>query len=786
MRSDIKRENAARRQPGAGATGGRTAKIQGGGNPRRYPFAVAVILFLAACGAAVIDLKEKADLHTAQQRFRLESHAGTELAATAAQQQFTYIYQNLRTMSRLPSVKSIDRHATNISANDTTTIQELYNNLGSDVDVSEVYIVPASLDADQIDPVTGAPQTPILMFDDLISNDAGGGDVTRRFEAEIYEYHLLHHQMQWFAQHVPNVKATDGFDLPMISGPQVITCDNTVYNATLNNSDRTGMIFSVPFFGPDGNFKGSISAIIRVKAVRAVLPAQNFALVNPAYGALLVSGKTALDPIARRLAAAAKPDPRLIYSEVLRLDVHDPRTTWSLWAEVPNAIFYARPDVRAARVFAIGASLTLLTLVLIALGAVLSVARNDRMIGRASRALDLLASGDEHAQLLGGEKSGAVGDLARAFAKFRDALIEKRELEQLAAVEREAADAERRRRDEERAKALAEQKTVVGALASALISFAKGDLTWRIKEWFSADFKGLRMDFNLASEKMDATMRRVMNSTLNVEIGAGEIREVSSDLARRTEKQASQLEGAAATLDEVTGTVAKTSQNAASAARLATAAHADASASGQVVGDTVNAMTQIERSSNEIASIVGVIDEIAFQTNLLALNAGIEAARAGDAGRGFAVVATEVRALAQRSAAAAKEIKVIISSSGEQVGNGVKLVNETGQALLRITGQINELTHLVGDIADAAQQQAHALVEINATVSQMDQITQQNLGIVEQAAIASASLSTEASALSALVQEFKMSEETENESQSDPSNIAPLRAHRADAVLSHV
>jgi methyl-accepting chemotaxis protein len=784
MTAESTRENAARRRLGAGATG-RGASIPGGRIAWRNQMAVAAILLFAICGAAAIVIKERADLHSARQRFWMESHASTELAATAAQQQFTYIYQNLRTISRLPSVKSIDRHATNLSANDTTTIQELYNNLGSDVDVSEVYIVPASLDADQIDPFTGAPQTPILMFDDLISDDAGGGAVTRRFEAEIYEYHLLHHQMQWFAKHIPNVKTTDGFNIPMISGPQVITCDNTVYNATLNNSDRTGMIFSVPFFGPDGNFKGSISAIIRIKAVRAVLPAQNFALVNPAYGALLVSGKTVLDPAARRLAAAARPDPGLIYSEVLRLDVHDPRTDWSLWAEVPNAAFYARPDVRAAKVFAIGASLTLITLVLIALGAVASVARNGRLIGRASKALDMLASGDAHAQLAGDDKSGAVGDLARAFAKFRDALIDKRALEQRAAAEREAAEAERRQRDDERATALADQKKVVEALAAALISFANGDLTWRIKEWFSTDFKGLRMDFNQASAKMDATMRRVMNSTLNVEIGAGEIREVSTDLARRTEKQASQLEGAAATLDEVTGTVAKTSQNAASAAKLASAAHADASASGQVVRDTVNAMTEIERSSNEIANIVGLIDEIAFQTNLLALNAGIEAARAGDAGRGFAVVATEVRALAQRSAAAAKEIKVIISSSGEQVGNGVKLVSKTGQVLLSITGQINELTHLVGDIADAAQQQAQALAQINATVSQMDQVTQQNLGIVEQAALASESLNTEASALSALVQEFKMSEADENESQSDPGNIAPLRANRAGAVLSH-
>lgn len=753
---------------------------------KRNSIAFAAIALLAVGGAGAIHLKARSDFAEARGRFQSESHAGTLLAAAAAQQQFDYIYQNLRTMSRLPSVKNIDRHATNISQNDTTTVQELYNNLGSEVDVSEVYIVPASLDADQIDPVTGAPQTPILMFDDLISDDAGGGNVTKRFESEIYEYHLLHHQMQWFGQHVPNIKPTDAFNIPMITGRQVITCDNTVFNVTLNNADRTGMIFSVPFYGPDGKFKGTISAIIRVKAIRAVLPMQNFALVNPAYGALLVSRNTVLDATARRLAAAASPDPRLIYSEVLRLDVHDPRSSWSLWAEVPDAVFYARPDVRAARIFETGAYLTLIALILIGLGAVWSVDRNDRMIRRAAGALSALADGDENTRLGGHEKSGAVGDLARAFAKFRDALKEKRNLEQRAASEREASDAERLQRDEERARSLADQKQVVSALAAALISFANGDLTWRINERFSVEFKGLRMDFNQASTKMDATMLRVMRSTRNVHAGAGEIQEVSTDLALRTEKQAAQLEGAAATLDEITGTVGKTSENAAGAARLAAAAHTDASASGKVVEDTINAMTEIQRSSGEIASIVGVIDEIAFQTNLLALNAGIEAARAGDAGRGFAVVATEVRALAQRSADAAKEIKVIISGSGQEVSKGVKLVNETGQVLRRITGQINALTELVGDIAAAAQEQAKALAEVNGTVSQMDQITQQNLRIVEQAAIASASLNGEASTLSALVNEFKMSEAATEETGHSAQMIALPEPRRAGTLLSHV
>jgi methyl-accepting chemotaxis protein len=175
-----------------------------------------------------------------------------------------------------------------------------------------------------------------------------------------------------------------------------------------------------------------------------------------------------------------------------------------------------------------------------------------------------------------------------------------------------------------------------------------------------------------------------------------------------------------------------------------------------VVRETVEAMAGIEISSHQIANIIGVIDEIAFQTNLLALNAGVEAARAGDAGRGFAVVATEVRALAGRSADAAKEIKAIISASGQQVGAGVKLVNETGQALLRITAEISQLTELVRDIAGSAREQANALNQVNAVVRQMDQATQQNAAMVEQTAAAGASLSQDAASLSRLVGEFKL------------------------------
>jgi methyl-accepting chemotaxis protein len=744
-------------------------------------------LLLALFGvAAAAGIHENADMGyaAARERYRAESHADTLAALNVAQGQFDSIYQNIRTISRLPSVRAVDREGTTLTPDSIATIQEIYDNLASNVAVSEVYIVPRTLDSDRIDPATGAPETPIKMFADELED--GNPNITKRFEAEIYEYHLLHRQMLWFAAHMPSIKLADGLDLPMISGAQVVTCDNTVYNVTLNNADRTGTIFSVPFFAPDGAFKGTISAIIRIKALRQMLPPRNFVLANATYNIVLDAPQGEDDSAANALALQGEPDPALIYSEILQLNVNDPRSDWVLWAGLPNSQFYARPDVQAVGRFAHGAYAMLGLAMLLAAMAVWFVTRNAARIHDAAAAMEALASGDEGAQLNGADGGGALGELARAFSQFRDTLIAQRMLEQSADIERRQAEADRKRFDEERAAALAAQKQVVDSLAKALISFAEGDLSWKITEWFSAEYKTLRMDFNQASARMEATMRRVTDSTRNVSAGAADITVATADLARRTEQQAGQLEQSAATLAEITSAVQKTSHNAGSVAGLAAAARENATASASVVHETVAAMSGIEQSSRRISNIIGVIDDIAFQTNLLALNAGVEAARAGDAGRGFAVVASEVRALAQRSADAAKEIKGLISTSGAQVVNGVKLVNSTGDALTRITGQISELTELVSDIAKSAQQQAAALNALSGTVNQMDQVTQQNAEMVEQAAKASTSLSEEAAALSGLVEEFKISPQVTGEMPPIYAPSAKARAARAlaDAVAA--
>jgi methyl-accepting chemotaxis protein len=354
------------------------------------------------------------------------------------------------------------------------------------------------------------------------------------------------------------------------------------------------------------------------------------------------------------------------------------------------------------------------------------------------------------------DREDEIGRMARRVAQFRDAAIEKRVLEQRAEAERGAVEAERQHREAERKAAAAAQTVVVGAVANGLNRLSAGDLRFRLDTPFQPEYETLRRDFNGTMEKVGALLQSIAGSARAVRSATGEITSASDDLARRTEQQAASLEETAAALDEITQTVRKSAQNAEQARALVSTTQNDAETSSHVVRETVEAMGSIEASSKQISNIIGVIDEIAFQTNLLALNAGVEAARAGEAGRGFAVVATEVRALAQRSADAAKEIKTLISASGRHVQGGVKLVDDTGRALNRIAEGVAQLNQLVRDIAASAQEQATALHEVNSAVNQMDQVTQQNAAMVEQATAASHGLAGEAEGLTRLVAQFNV------------------------------
>jgi methyl-accepting chemotaxis protein len=349
-----------------------------------------------------------------------------------------------------------------------------------------------------------------------------------------------------------------------------------------------------------------------------------------------------------------------------------------------------------------------------------------------------------------------VGEMARAVQVFKHNAVERGRLEAEAIASRSQTEAARKRAAAERTEAAEEQAEVVRRLGDGLKDLAGGDLTVRLGEGFSPSYAQIRDDFNEAIDQLKTTILLVVESAGAIKTGAQEISTASDDLSRRTGRQAVSLEQTAATLSEVTATVKKSAEGASHARQVVTVADADARQSAVVVRQAVDAMSTIAKSSQQISRIIGVIDEIAFQTNLLALNAGVEAARAGVAGRGFAVVASEVRALAQRSAEAAKEIKALISDSAGRVDVGVKLVAETGRSLERIMAQVIEVSVVVGDIAAGAHQQSVALQEINGAIEQMNLVTQQNVAMVEESTAAGHSLSEESSRLAQLVGRFQV------------------------------
>jgi methyl-accepting chemotaxis protein len=377
-----------------------------------------------------------------------------------------------------------------------------------------------------------------------------------------------------------------------------------------------------------------------------------------------------------------------------------------------------------------------------------------RPLGDMTEAMTRMASGDLKDEPPHLARQDEIGAMAKALAIFRDAGLSKRQLETEAEDARQLSDRERQQRERERLADADALRFAVEQLGGGLSQLAIGDLSRSLDQPFHPRFETLRKNFNESISTLRLTLRDVLSETDHLNRQGQDLRGGADNLARRTEQQAAALEETAAALEQVTSTGKASVARIEDTRNLVKDARTAAVQSSAVVGKAISAMHRIETASGEIGSIIGTIENIAFQTNLLALNAGVEAARAGEAGKGFAVVAQEVRELAQRSAAAANEIKQLVARSGQEVTGGVDLVQSTGVVLAEIEAVVSRIDLNIDSIATAAREQSVGLSEINTSVNTLDQMTQHNAAMVEETNAATQNLAEAAHTLATLAGRF--------------------------------
>lgn len=379
-----------------------------------------------------------------------------------------------------------------------------------------------------------------------------------------------------------------------------------------------------------------------------------------------------------------------------------------------------------------------------------------RPLDRVTGAIHRIGDGKYDIEVTDTNRKDELGDIAKAVDRQR-----------LLMQESQAAEAERAQQQED-------LRQVVDRMRDGMQRLAEGDLSSPIAQSFSPEYEVLRVNYNQTLTKLNGTISEVVGVAESIRARSTEINHASVDLSRRTENQAAALEETAAALDALTASVKANANGASEVESTVRTTRAEAEESGKVVKAAVSKMTEIQRSSEQISNISGTIEDIAFQTNLLALNAGVEAARAGDAGKGFAVVASEVRALAQRSSDAAKEIKALITSSGQHVRTGVDQVNRAGAVIENIVGRVAHISDLVSNIAAGAAEQSSGLGEINIGVTQLDRVTQQNAAMVEESSAASQGLQQDATTLAGLVSHFRIQDGGARAAVPKPATAAPV------------
>jgi methyl-accepting chemotaxis protein len=611
--------------------------------------AIAGVMLVAAFG---VHWKADQDAARALADYRESAASDAEAQAARIDGYLQLIYQNIRTISFLPSVRKIDRHGENLNADSRESIRQIYNNLKSNVAVSEIYIVPVDLDPDKLDPVTGVNEVPTLMFDELIMSGTAegqaadqtpdeGAQASADAEAEpveIYEYHQLQEHMQWLREHAASIKDVDPLHLPMLSGGEVITCDNSQFDQTHADKDRKGVLFSVPFYGMDGALKGTITTIIRTNELIKWLPATDFVLLNQHYGYFVDSGAGGQQTASAAAVQQGQADPSLLFSRVTPLETTDPRSVWALWVGHSNDAFTKGSAMARVDAF--------------------------RLFGYAAVGLIALVSFVTWTTILRSLRQG------RRNAESLERRVQERtaEVEALAHAQSEQQSAAEARRYQS-LRAMADTVEREAGLAVTDVSGKTGSM--------AADAAAM-------AEAAEAMKRD------------------SNDVADGTEQVQRTIESIASATQQLTASIHEIGDQVMQANTVTRAAVGDSRHTQDTIG-------HLDEEVGKISAIASLIGEIAAQTNLLALNATIEAARAGEAGKGFAVVAGEVKNLANQTARSVEDIT-------QQIGRIQTVMSETVGSVAGIITAIGQIDEISSSIASAMQQQSSATEDIGQNI----------------------------------------------------------------------